>query len=115
MPPPRITKLRKVEILKYRYTIKSLKSEVDVVKSSLEKVRDLIEGIWNTFSNILDEWGINEIEESLEALMSRTEEVEQVKASLEVEIKNLAVLDSKVMDLLVFSPARMEAQVEENV
>ena len=76
MPPPGITKLRKDEILKYKYTIESWKSEVDVVKSSLEKVGELIEGVCKTFSGVLDEWGINEIEESLEALMLRTEEVE---------------------------------------
>ena len=55
MPPPGITKLEKDEILKYRYTIESWKSEAEAVKSSLEKVGDLIEGVWNTCSDVLDE------------------------------------------------------------
>ena len=47
MPLPVTTKL--VKILKYRYTIESWKSEADAIKSSLEKVGDLVEGVWNTF------------------------------------------------------------------
>ena len=114
VPPPGIMKLAKYEILKYRYTIESWKSKADVVKSSLEKVRDLIERVWNTYSDILDEWGIDKTEESLEALTPRTEEVEHVRASSEEEIKNLVVLDSEMMDFSIISPARMAARVEEN-
>ena len=45
MPPPRIEKLGKDEIINYIYTIDSWKSEVDVKKSSPERVRDLIEDV----------------------------------------------------------------------
>ena len=97
MPPPGITKLEKDEILKYRYTIESWKSEAEAVKSSLEKVGDLIEGVWNTCSDVLDEQGIGKIEESLEALTPKAETVEQVRAASEAEIMDLSVLDSEAM------------------
>ena len=42
-------------------------------------------------------------------------EVEQVKASLEEEIKNLVVLDSEAMEFSIIFPARMVAWVEENM
>ena len=107
-------KLGKDEILKYKYTIESWKSEADAVKYSLENVEDLIEGVWNTFLDVIDEWGIIEIEESLKTLMPRVEEVEQIRASSEAEIKNLSVLNSEVLDFSVISPVRMVAQVEQN-
>lgn len=65
VPPPRIVRLGKDELINYRYTIESWRSEADVVKSSIERVGDLIEGVWNTCSYVLDEWEIGEIEESL--------------------------------------------------
>ena len=37
IPPRRILKIEKDEMLKYRYTVKSWKSEADNVKASLEK------------------------------------------------------------------------------
>lgn len=43
----------------------------------LERVEDLIEGVWNTCSDVLDEWGISEIEEYLETLTPKLEVVEQ--------------------------------------
>ena len=61
VPPPRIEKIRKDEIINYRYTIDSWKLEVDAVNSLLERVGDLIEGVWNTCLDMLDEWGIGEI------------------------------------------------------
>ena len=91
-------KVGKDEIWKYRYTTESWKSEVDALRSSLEKARDLIEGVWNTCSDVLNEWGIDEIGESLEALTPRMEELEQVRASSKAKIKNLVVLYSEEMD-----------------
>ena len=52
-----------------------------MVKSSIERARDLIERVWNTCSDVLDEWGIGEIEEYIESLMSKTEVVEQARAT----------------------------------
>ena len=85
-----------------------------MVKLLLERDRDLIEGIWNTCSNVLDEWGINESEESLETLMPKAKVVEQARAASEAEIRDLEVLDSEAIHFLVISPARMVARVDEN-
>lgn len=52
IPLPGISKLGKDEMLKYRYTIESWKSEADAIKVSLEKAKDFIEGVWNSCSNI---------------------------------------------------------------
>ena len=52
------------------------------MKYSVEKSKDLIEGVWNTCLDVIDEWGIIKIEESLETFTLRAEEVE-VRASLE--------------------------------
>ena len=46
----------------------------------------MIEGVWNTCSYVIDEWGIKEIEESLETLTLKAEDVEKVRASSEVDI-----------------------------
>ena len=101
-------------MLKYRYTIELWKYEADVVKSSLEKAEDLIEGVWNTCSDVIDDWGIDEIEESLESFMPKAEDVEQVRASSKADINNLSVLYSKSMYFSVISLAKMTARVEEN-
>ena len=69
IPPPGISKLGKDEMLKYRYTVESWKSEADNVNASLEKVKGLVVGIWNNCSDVIEEWGVGEIEESLEAFM----------------------------------------------
>ena len=69
IPPPWIVKLGKDEIINYRYPIESQKSEADAFKSSVERLRDLIEGLSNTCLDILDEWGIGEINKSLETIM----------------------------------------------
>ena len=45
IPPLGIPKLGKDEMLKYRYTIESWRSEADKLKTSLEKVEDLVEGV----------------------------------------------------------------------
>ena len=113
-PPPGIAKIGKDEIINYKYTIESWNSEVDAVKSSLEREEDLIEGVWNTCSNVLDEWGIGEIKESLESLMPKTEVVEQVRATLDAKIQDLAVLDFEAMHFSMVSPTKMTTCVDEN-
>ena len=40
-------------MLKYRYNVKSWKSKVDVVKASLENEEDLTEGVWSTYSDVV--------------------------------------------------------------
>ena len=54
IPPPGISNLKKDEMLKYRYIIESWKFEVDVVKASLEEAGDLIEGVWNSCSDVIE-------------------------------------------------------------
>ena len=65
IPPLRIVRLGKYELINYRYTKKSWRFEADVVKLSIERVGDLIKAIWNTCFDVLEKWGIGEIEESL--------------------------------------------------
>lgn len=69
-PPPRIIKLKKDVMIGFKCILKSWKSDVDLVKSSLYRFRDLAEGMWNSCSYILEEWGIREIEESLHTIES---------------------------------------------
>ena len=85
-----------------------------MVKSSIERVIKLIKGVWNTCSDVLDEWGIREIEEYLESLMPKTEVVEQARATSMIEVWDLAVLDSKAMHFSVISLAKMTTRVDEN-
>lgn len=114
MLPPRIVNLGKDELINYRYTIESWRSEDDVVKSSIERVGDLIEGVWNTCSNVLNEWGIGEIEESLESLTSKTKVVEQARAASASKIQDLVVIDFEAMHFSVISPTKMTTGVDEN-
>lgn len=86
MPPPRIIKLGKDELINYRYTIESWRSEADSIKSSVERAKDLIEGMWNTCSDVLDELGIGEIEQSLETLTSKNKVVEKMRVTSAIEI-----------------------------
>ena len=74
---------------------------------------DLIEGVWNTCSDVLDQWGIGEIEKYLETLMPKGG-VEKARVSSEAEIHDLAVLDSKAMHFSIILPTRMVIQVDEN-
>ena len=94
MPPLGTINLEKNELITYKYTLESWRSEADLVKSSIERAGDLTEGMWNTCSDVLDEWGIEEIEESLESLESKEEVVEQARVISAVEIQELAVVDS---------------------
>ena len=114
VPPPKIVRLGNDELINYRYTIESWKFKDDVVKSSIERDGDLIEGVWNTCSDVLDEWGIGEIEEYLDSLMSKIEVVEQARASSASKSQDLVVLDSEAMHFLVISPTKMTTRVDEN-
>ena len=73
----------------------------------------MVEGIVNNCSDVIEEWGIGEIKESLEAFMPKAEDVEQIRASSEAEITNLSVLDAKAMEFSVISPAKLTARVDE--
>ena len=47
--------------------------------------------------------------------MPRVEDIEQVRASLEVEITNLLVLNAESMEFSVISPVKFIARAEENM
>ena len=68
-----------------------------MVKSSIKRAGDLAEGMWNACLDVLDEWGIGEIEESLESLTPKIEVVEQVRAASTTDIQDLAIVDSEAM------------------
>lgn len=114
VPPPKLIKQGKYKLINYKYTLESWMSEAVVDKSSIEKAGELIEGVWNTFLDVLDEQGIREIEESIEALTSKIEVVEQERVSLAAEIQDLGMVYSKVMHFLVISPAKMTTRVDEH-
>ena len=48
------------------------------MKASLEKAKDLAEGICNNCSDAIEEWVIEEIKESLEDFTPKVEDVEQI-------------------------------------
>lgn len=56
--PPRIIKLEKYNMIGFKCVLKSWKFKADLVKSSLDRAKDLAEGMWKSRSNILEEWGI---------------------------------------------------------
>ena len=96
-------------MLKYRYIVESWRFEANIGKDSLEKAEDLVEGVWNTYSDVMEEWGIGEIEGSLETFTPKAEDVEQVRASSEAKITNWLVLDTKAMEFSVVSLAKLIA------
>lgn len=114
MPPPRIIKLGKYELINYIYTLESWRFEAALVKSSIERVEDLIEGMWNTCLDVLADWRIGEIEESLESLTSKNEVVEQRRVASAIEVQELEVVDSKAMHFSLISPAQMISRVNEH-
>lgn len=68
IPPLGITNLEKDDMIAFECILKSWKSEADLVKSLLDQAINLVEGVWDYFSGILEEKGIGEIEESLNAI-----------------------------------------------
>jgi hypothetical protein len=113
IPPPGIPKLGKDEIFKYIYSLEAWKSEVENAKIAIERVDVLAKGVWNNCSDAMEEWGIWEVEETLEAFTSKVEDVEKFQASSEREITDLSVLDVKSMDILAMEPAKLMAQIKE--
>ena len=83
------------------------------MNASLEKVEDLIQGVWNSCLDVIEEWGIDEIEESLETFTPRVEDIEQARAAAKEEITNLSVLDVEAMEFSVISQTKLTARVEE--
>ena len=67
----------------------------------------------NNCSNVIEEWGIGEIEEYLEAFTPKDEDVEKNRVSSEEEITNLSILDAEVMEFSVISPAKLTARIDE--
>ena len=94
-------------MFKYRYTVEAWKSKVENAKAAIEKADDLAEGMRNNCSDAMEEWGIGEIEETLEAFTSKAEDVEQIRASSEMEITDLSLLDIESMEILVVEPAKL--------
>ena len=86
---------------------------MDSAKIALERVEELAEGVWNNCSDAMEEWGIGEFEEMLEAFTSKTEDVEQLWASSEVEITDLLVLDVKSMEISLVEPSKLMAEIQE--
>lgn len=73
--------------------------------------------MWNPCSDILEEWGIGEIEESVnivESLAPNIEAVESVRASSATYIKELAVLDSEAIHFSLLSLAQLATRVVEH-
>ena len=52
-------------------------------KTTIERVDELVEGVWNNYSDAMKEWGIGEVEETLESFTSKAKDVEQLQASSE--------------------------------
>lgn len=78
IPPPSITKLEKDDMTGFERILKSQKSEDDLVKSLLDQDSDLVEGVWDSFSDILEEWVIREIEKSLDTIEFVAPKIEAV-------------------------------------
>ena len=113
IPPSGIPKLEKDEMFKYKYTFEAWKFEVENAKTAIERADDLAEGIWSNWSDAMEEWGIGEIEEIIEAFTSKAEDVEQIRASSEMEITNLSILDVESMEISVVEPAKLTTQTKE--
>ena len=82
-------------------------------KTTLERVEELIEGVWKNCLDAMEEWGIGEFEEMLEAFTSKAKAVEQLRASSEVEITDLSVLNTESMEIFVVDPTKLMTQIQE--
>lgn len=71
----------------------------------------MIEGMWNACLDVVDEWGISEIQEYLESLTPKHDVVEKVRATPTTEIQDLAVVDFEAMHFSLISPAQMATRV----
>lgn len=61
----------------------------------------------------MEEWGIGELEETLEAFTSKAEDVEQFRASSEAEIIDLLVLDAESVEISVVEPTKLTTHIKE--
>ena len=98
--PPDVARLGKDKIIEYERIIDSWKSDIDLVKTLLDHVSELAERIWIPCSDLLEEWEIGEVEESLEAVgsvMTKIEAVNQVRTASVRDIEDLVVLDAKAI------------------
>ena len=87
--------------------LEAWKYEADLVKSSIDRAGDLEKGLWNSCSDILEEWGIGEIEEylfTIESLVPKIEAVERVRVASAADIQDLVVVDSEAIHFSLISP-----------
>jgi hypothetical protein len=47
-------------------------------KIAIERVDELTEGVWNNYSDSMEEWGIGEFEEILGVFTSKAKDMEQL-------------------------------------
>ena len=47
---------------------------MESAKTALEREEELIKGVWNNCSDAIEEWGIGEFKETLEAFTSKAED-----------------------------------------
>ena len=113
IPPSGIPKLGKDEIFKYNYTSETWKSEVENTKTAIERADELAEGVWNNYADAMEEWGIGEVEETLEAFTSKAKDVEKLRASSETKITDLSILDAESMEISMVEPAKLTTQIKE--
>lgn len=52
-----------------------MKSKVENAKTAIEREDELAKGVWNNCSDSMEEWGIREVEETLEVFTSKAEDV----------------------------------------
>ena len=80
--------MKKDDLIDYKCILESWKSKEDLVKSLIERAKDLAKVMWNACSNVLYERGIDEIKESLEFLKPKIEVVERVRAASTIDIQD---------------------------
>jgi hypothetical protein len=116
IPSHGISKLEKDDKIGFECILESWKYEADLVKSLLEKVSDLVKGLWDSCSDILKEWGIGEIEESLDAIESvapNIEAVNHVRVSLVIDIEDLTIFDSEAIHFSLLYPMQLATWIDE--
>lgn len=102
------------DVISFKCILESWKSNVDLVKSSLDQASDLVEGMWGSCSDILEEWEIRENGESLdtnESLAPNIEVIKHVRASLVTDIEELATVDSKTIHFSLLAPIQLATRV----
>ena len=116
IPPPGIIKLEKDDVIGFQCILDSWNFEAGFVKSLLDRASYLIEGVWDSFSDILEEWGIVEIEESLDTIKfieQKIEAIKHVRVSSLIDIEDLAALDSGAIHFSLLAPVQLATWVFE--